>query len=43
MLSSEKLPRYEGLRLMGSAETLREFQPYPIQKALVRLAFLRFC
>lgn len=25
MLSSEKLPRYEGLRLMGSAETLREF------------------
>ena len=25
MLSSEKLPRYEGLRLMGSAECLREF------------------
>lgn len=25
MLSSEKLPRYEGLRLMGSAEALREF------------------
>jgi hypothetical protein len=25
MLSSEKLPRYEGLRLMGSAEALQEF------------------
>lgn len=25
MLSSEKLSRYEGLRLMGSAESLREF------------------
>ncbi len=25
MMTSEKLPRYEGLRLMGSAGSLREF------------------